>query len=130
MDAVEDRSPVASQHDTMRPIEPSIGCVMKGLCVGTDETMPRNQQKASCGGGGRLRQTRPTAFFTLHRALRLRLPSDPSSTPVAPGTFTLWREWAVDHPLIQLAGIERRLYRSGCLRFLGCIHARRDGKSG
>jgi|SRR5580700_1699822 hypothetical protein len=81
-------------------------------------------------GGYSIRQTRPTAFFTLHRALRLRLPSDPSSTPVAPGTFTLWREWAVDHPLIQLAGIERRLYRSGCLRFLGCIHARRDGKSG
>jgi len=94
--------------------------------MGTAETSPETPHKRSLFGGEVLRRTGGPALFTLHRTLRLRLLLNPASTPVAPGTFTLRREWAVDHPLIQLAGVERRLYRLGCLCFLGCV---RPGRS-
>jgi hypothetical protein len=53
-------------------------------------------------------------FFSLRRSTLRPVPLDPPSPSIAPRTDTLRRERPADQPRLQLAGIERRLYRSGC----------------
>jgi hypothetical protein len=94
------------------------------------KTSPKTRRNANFEVETDHRRTGPRPLFSLRRSTLRPVPLDPPSPSIAPRTDTLRRERPADQPRLQLAGIERRLYRSGCLRFLGCIHPRRDGKSG
>jgi hypothetical protein len=75
-------------------------------------------------GGLSLLRTGGPAFFTLHRTLRFPALRDPPSPSITPGTDARRGERTLGIPRLKLALVQRRLYRLGCLCFLGCVRVR------